>query len=250
MKIKIAQLSIGRDIDANKNKILDTLESAQKNEWVIFPEGVLSGYYPDDPDYLNNLNKNSLQTGMKEIKNIVASKKCHCIFGTVSFEGENIFNSSIYLDWKGNQFAYHKNNLSTLGRKHFEQGSKLEVFSADDLIFGIQMCRENAFPEQWKVLKRKKSKIVFHINNAVREDDLIRKYLLIARAFENQYYVCSVNTASEDGPLPSLLISPNGKVIYEAPLHTDDVSSHEISLSETKDIYLQQERKDLVDIKF
>ena len=50
MKIKIAQLSIGRDIDANKNKILDTLESAQKNEWVIFPEGVLSGYYPDDPD--------------------------------------------------------------------------------------------------------------------------------------------------------------------------------------------------------
>lgn len=250
MKIKIAQLLTSRNISENKAKVLSILDTAQENEWVIFPEGMLSGYYPDDPEYLNNMDKLSLTNAEVEIKNLIVAKKCHCIFGTILFEGNKSFNSSVYFNWKGNEFVYRKNNLSTLDRKHFEQGDRLDIFSVDDLIFGVQMCRENAFPEQWKVLKRKKAKVVFHINNAVREDDLIRKYLLIARAFENQYYVCSVNTFTKAGPLPSLLIDPDGRIIYEAPLHKEDVSVHEIDLNATKDIYLQQERKDLVDIKF
>lgn len=250
MKIKIAQLSIDKNISINKAKMTDVLNSAKMDEWVIFPEGMLSGYFPDEPSFLNNINKNLLVSAKEEIKNIVIKKKCHCIFGTVTFDDEIGFNSSVYLDCKGNEFFYHKNNLSTLDRKHFQQGNKLDVFLVDDLIFGIQMCRENAFPEQWKILKRKNAKIIFHINNAVREDDLIRKYLMITRAFENQYYVCSVNTFTDVSPLPSLLISPFGEVLHEGLLYQEEVSAHEIDLNATKDTYLSQERRDLVDIKF
>ncbi len=250
MNLTLAQLSISHNIQSNQKRMMAVLESVKENEWVIFPEGMLSGYFPEAPDYLKKIDRDALSEAMKIIKNKVIEKKCHCLFGTVLFDGDKAFNSTIYFGTDQKEFTYRKNNLSTLDRNHFQTGSSLDIFSDDGLDFGIQMCRENAFPEQWKVLKKKGAKIAFHLNHAIQESDAIRKHLLISRAFENQYFVCSVNTFSKTGPLSSLLIAPNGDILYEGPLHQEAISSHEIDLNQVQNTYLEQERRDLVDLEF
>jgi predicted amidohydrolase len=43
MHIRIAQLFVGREVAENANKILAVLRDTSPGEWVVFPEGALSG---------------------------------------------------------------------------------------------------------------------------------------------------------------------------------------------------------------
>jgi predicted amidohydrolase len=250
MKIRLAQLIVTKNVNENLKKILGVLQKSKLGEWVIFPEGMLSGYYPEESEFLANLKWRKLQESMEVVQNLVNKKKIHCIYGTAYKENDKWFNAAIYLNHKGDKNTYKKVNLSMPDRKCFTAGNKLEVFSADGVTFGIQICRDNIFPEQWKVLKKKGARVVFHINNAIRKDDLARKQLLFTRAFENQYFVVSINNASRPQTLPSLVISPFGKILYESKPQTEKVSVIEIDPNEIGTRYLAQERRDIVDLKF
>lgn len=249
MKLRLAQLIIANDIDINFQKIKAVLKTSEAGEWITFPEGMLSGYFPEDDEYLGKLSWEKIRKYKNEIAEIVTSKKNSCIFGTAYKEGNNWFNAAIYLDYEGNEEIYKKVNLATLDRKVFTAGDNLDVFG-DKIKFGIQICRDNAFPEQWKVLKRKGAQVVFHINNAIKETDLNRKHVLISRAFENQYFVVSINNAAKPQTLPSMVISSFGEVIFESEPQKESVNLVEIDPSEVKLDYLEQERRDVVDVVY
>ena len=248
MKIRIAQLVVSRDIESNKNKILKVLNDSEKDDWVVFPEGMLSGYYPEDDDFLSNLNWNQIEKSIQEIKKSIVQKQIHCIFGTAFLENGSWYNTAIYFCNSGKQEIYKKVNLATLDRRIFKAGNNLDVFKNGGVNFGIQLCRDNAFPEQWKVLKNKGAQIIFHINNAIKESDINRKFVLISRAFENQYFVISVNNASKPQTLPSLVISPFGEVMFESETQKENIQLVEVDLSEVTTDYLKQAREDLVEV--
>lgn len=247
MKIKLAQLATSSDITNNKKRIIEVINNTNKDTVVIFPEGMLTGYYPEKENFVQNIDKPMLAPSIEEIAEVTMKSRCAVIFGSISFENGRAYNSS-YLTYRGNTQEYRKCNLSTLDRHHFHPGNKLEVYTILDATAGIQMCRENAFPEQWTYLKTLGAKVVFHPNNAVAKYDGKKRHLLISRAMENQIFVVSVNTFNESGPLPSLVINPYGDVIYEAPLHTEAIKELEIDLNEVKDEYLKQKRVDLLHI--
>ncbi len=247
MKIKLAQLSISSNIIENKKRIIGVINNTAEGTVVMFPEGMLTGYSPENKDFLQSIDTKILAPSIEEIAGITMKAGCATIFGSVSFENDHAYNSS-YLTYGGKTQEYRKCNLSTLDRKHFHPGNKLEVYTILDATAGIQMCRENAFPEQWTYLKTLGAKVVFHTNNAVAKYDGKKRHLLISRAMENQIFVVSVNTFNESGPLPSLVVNPYGDVIYETPLHTEDIKELEIDLNEVKDEYLKQKRVDLLHI--
>jgi len=249
MKLRLAQLIVADDIDINFQKIKAVLDVSEAEEWVAFPEGMLSGYSPTDDEYIDKLSWEKIRKYKSEIAEIVASRKNSCIFGTAYKEGDNWLNAAIYMDYKGNEEIYKKVNLATLDRKCFTAGDNLDVFG-DKIKFGIQICRDNAFPEQWKVLKRKGAQVVFHINNAIKENDLNRIHVLISRAFENQYFVVSINNAAKPQTLPSMVISSFGEVIFESEPQKESVDIVEIDLSEVKSDYLEQERRDVVEVVY
>jgi predicted amidohydrolase len=250
MKIRIAQLHVSKNVEKNKDKILEVINESEKDDWIIFPEGMLSGYYPEDDEFIKKLDWNQIENSIEEITSAVNQKSIQCIFGTVLFENDNWYNSAIFIDRSGVKFVYKKANLATLDRKCFVAGNSLDVYEAEKVKFGIQLCRDNAFPEQWKVLKKKGAQVVFHINNAIKENDINRKHVLISRAFENQLFVVSVNNASKPQTLPSLLISPFGEVTFESKPQEDSVNVVELDLSEVRSDYLEQERTDLVEVVY
>lgn len=247
MKIKLAQLEISKDIKVNKQKILEVLSETIKGEWVIFPEGMISGYFPENNDFINSINTLQLNNALEEIKQKVEEKECICLIGSVKITQNGAFNST-YIFSKNNSQIYDKCNLSTLDRKHFIQGSKIQTFQIDDVKFGVQMCRENVFPEQWLELKQQGAQIIFHINNAVAKFDGKRKHLLISRAMENQIFVISVNAVTDTSPLASFVINPYGEVVYESNPNTEKIKELEINLEEVKNTYFEQKREDLIKI--
>lgn len=250
MRVRIAQLIVSKDLAVNKGKLIDVINTSQRDEWVIFPEGMLSGYYSEKEPFLTNLDRTQIENAIQEIQEAVARNAIHCIFGTALYEEDNWYNSAIYLDNPDVRKAYKKVNLATLERKDFVAGNTLNVFRKDTLNFGIQICRESAFPEQWKVLKKKGAQVIFHINNAIKENDIYRKHVLISRAFENQYFVVSVNNAATPQTLPSLVVSPFGEILFESKPQKESINVIELNLLEVRSDYLNQERTDLVDVVY
>lgn len=248
MKVRIAQLLVTKDVNQNTEKILDVINQSDEKEWVIFPEGMVSGYYPEDDEFIKKLNWNQIENSIEKITSLVNQKSIQCIFGTALFEDENWYNSAIFVSRSGAKSLYKKVNLATLDRKCFVAGNRLDVFETDNIKFGIQLCRDNTFPEQWKILKKKGAQIVFHINNAIKENDMNRKHILISRAFENQFFVVSVNNASKPQTLPSMAVSPFGKVTFESKPQEESTNVVDLDLSEVKSDYLEQERTDLVEL--
>jgi predicted amidohydrolase len=55
MKITLAQLPISEDIKKNQYLMIKTLSSAKKDEWVVFPEGMLSGYFPQEQSFIQSI---------------------------------------------------------------------------------------------------------------------------------------------------------------------------------------------------
>ena len=229
MKLTIAQVIVGQDIAANLNRIRVACESTQPGDWVVFPEGVLSGYFPDDDAFMRSLEAERIEAAIREIERVVRARRCHCIFGTATLTDGAWRNSVVTVTGEGQRHTYHKVELSGLDRRHFVPGTAPEVIRIGDLTFGVLACRELLFPAMWSRLKQGGAQIVFHINNAIQPQDRIWNHLLIARAIEQGLFVCSVNNGAPPQELASYLIAPSGQVLLKTETGRDHVVSAEIN---------------------
>ncbi len=228
MKITIAQLIVGRDISANQERMEAVLESSGPGDWVVFPEGILSGYFPDDDTFIGSLDPVRIEAGISKIESLVRKRKCNCIFGTATFTDNAWRNSVVAMTADGQRHMYHKIELSGLDRLRFVPGTTSEVIRTGDVTFGMLACRESLFPGMWSKLKQAGAQIVFHINNAIQPHDRIWDHIFIARAIEQGIFVCSVNNGSSPQELASCLIAPTGHVLLKTKTGCDDIVSAEI----------------------
>lgn len=230
MRIRIVQLVVDRDISSNLAKILAALGTAEIGEWVIFPEAVLSGYYPDEHIFTAGLSWERISNLLEEIKEVVERKLIHCILGTATRIDGVWRNTVLSLDSTAKKDMHHKIHLSKLDKNHFQSGKTLEVYETGGIQYGLLACRELLFPALWSELKSRGAQIVFHLNNAVQPHDALWKHILITRAIENSIYVVSVNNAASPQTLASYIIDPTGEVIIETQAQIEQSVSSEINL--------------------
>ena len=208
---------------------------------------MLSGYYPEEKTFLDELDPQLIANEIEKIHQKVKQKHVICLFGTATKTDNSWYNSTILLTPE-KRYNYQKNNLSTLDRNHFKAGTELKVFEIGGIKVAVQMCRELTFPEQWKILKKSGVQVIFHINNAIKESDKLREKVLVSRAFENQVWVCSVNNAASPQTMSSMIIDPYGKEIWGSTPQKEEIYTEELDLSQVSTQYLQQERTDLVNV--
>jgi predicted amidohydrolase len=96
MKIRIVQLGVQEEMAANQARMIAALDTAQVDEWMVFPEGVLSGYFPDHADYLARLDASAIARATEDIQRLVLARKCNCLFGT-AFLHEGRWRNSVVL---------------------------------------------------------------------------------------------------------------------------------------------------------
>jgi predicted amidohydrolase len=232
MKTTIAQRQVSDNLGANLAGMLAVLDAAQPQEWVVFPEGMLSGYAPEQADFTQRLDTAMIESGIQEIQAKVKLQQCYCLFGSVTFAAGYWHNSVLLLGPDGTLQTHHKIELSALDQKHFTPGNRVTTYEVGGVRLGIQACRELLFPQTWGALKSAGAQIIFHINNAVQPHDFIWEHVLIARAVEYGIFVCSVNNGAPPQALASYLISPAGRVVLRTECQRDQTLTAEINLNE------------------
>ncbi|MFN0124670.1 MAG: carbon-nitrogen hydrolase family protein, partial [Blastocatellia bacterium] len=153
MKITIAQRQVSDNLAANLARMLTVLDVAQPLEWVVFPEGMLSGYAPEQADFTRRLDAATIESGIQEIQAKVTRQQCSCIFGSVTFAAGHWHNSVLLLSPDGTLHTHHKIELSALDQKHFTPGTRVTTYEVGGVRLGIQACRELLFPQTWGALK-------------------------------------------------------------------------------------------------
>jgi len=232
MKIKIAQLIVGRDIESNKEKILNEIAKVEKDEWIVFPEAILSGYYPAEEIYTKGLNWKLIQNYLDEIEHLVKDKKCHCLIGSATLMNDVWRNSVFTFSYLKKFIRHDKIQLSKLDKKHFGAGENLISHNLNSINYGMLACRELIFPNQWLELKMAGSQIIFHLNNAIQTQDALWKHMLITRAIENSIFVVSVNNAESPQKLASYVISPSGQILAETKTQVEQAIKVELELEQ------------------
>jgi predicted amidohydrolase len=232
MRIVIAQMRVERELARNRETICSHLESARPQDWVVFPEGALTGYFPDEADYLATIGHLDVEDALEELRAVVARQRCHCLVGMARYAADGWRNAAVIMSPEGEVGSYEKNTLSALDSRHFLAGDRLSVYEIEGAKIGVQICWELLFPWQWTQLKRDGAQVVFHINNAVKPADAFWEHVLLARAFENRYFVCSVNNAAATQTLSSYLIAPSGDVLLKCEPGVEEVLACEIDLAE------------------
>lgn len=232
MKVRIAQLAVSKNIDENSKKILDEISRTGKDEWIVFPEAILSGYYPSEEKYTECLDWDKIEGYLQEIEHCVLQMQCHCLLGSATKIEGQWFNSTYFLSYANESKRHDKKHLSKLDRKHFSPGKKAENYILDNINFAMLACRELIMPQEWIDLKKQGVQVVFHLNNAIQPHDVLWKHILITRAIENSIFVVSVNNGEKPQKLGSYIIGPGGKIIAETKVQCEETICAEIDLTE------------------
>ena len=234
----IAQFPVSLSIQNNLEMIDSVLEQTNVSDWVLFPEGSLSGYSPD-MSFLQHINHDELFAGLRHIQQTAEQRMINVWVGACMNIDGKWFNTAHGLLVDGSAHVYRKINLANQERGVFSIGNHLPVFEVNTpegkVIIGIQICRELRFPEQWGWLARCGAQVILHPNNAVGEDRFqsVWRSHLISRAAETQRFVLSANNAAPKQGSPTIAVDADGLVLGELVSTELAVLRVELDLSKT-----------------
>ena len=249
----LAQFPVTLSIQNNLEMIESVLEQTRSGDWVIFPEGSVSGY-STDTTFLQQINHGELIAGLDHLRDEAERRKINIWVGACMNIDGGWFNTAQGFCSTGETQTYRKINLATHERGIFSAGNDLPVFELNTpegiIKVGIQICRELRFPEQWGWLARRGAQIILHLNNAIGIDTVqpIWKSHLVSRAAELQRFVLSSNNAAPKQISPTIAIAPSGQVMGEIVSPNLELLRVELDLSKVSDLYLDQSRSDVVSI--
>jgi omega-amidase len=218
MLIALASLHIKwRDKSYNFKKCEALIQRAKaKNvELIIFPEMSLTGFSVIDP--LSEHAENSWT--IKNFSKLAKKHKLSIQFGLSLFGNKNSsYNAMISIDQFGKLISrYNKVNLFSFSEenKEFLPGQKPIISDLGSIKIGNSICYDLRFPELYRQYANNCHCIV---NIANWPSSRIRdwRYLLIARAIENQCIMIGVNRQGIDGlnlkyTKSSYIFLPSGK---------------------------------------
>lgn len=238
MVLRVGGVQLGPfkgDLDSNFKKITNFIAQAEGLGLNIlcFPELCTTPYFPKSHD--GDEEKWFLTSNDHRLRNLInftRHKKIAVIFPCAELSKNKKFNSALVIKEGKVIGKYRKNHLPVLKsdtkfknyeEKFFSNGDLgFPVFNIDGVNIGIQICFDRHFPEGFRVLALKESRLIFlPTNSAAFDADPIRiqmwERLLQVRAYENGVFIIAVNKAGvEDGwdfMGNSMIVHPKGCII-------------------------------------
>jgi len=233
MKIALAQINptVG-DIQRNKNKIIENLNRARKENvsLVIFPELVVTGYPPKDL----LLKKSFVKANKEAVKEI--ARMTTGTAAIVGFVDENkgvLHNAAAVLENEELKGVYHKKHLPNYDvfdeKRYFAPGSTSGSFFVAGKKVGITICEDiwvenNPLPglkKEGVELTINISGSPFHAGKRMLREELIKK-----RALENNLPMIYLNIIGGQDDLifdgRSYVFSKKGEILARAKSFEED----------------------------
>ncbi len=202
MKIGLVQYSPAwEDKEANKNKLLKLISRNLIDvSLLIFPEMTLTGFTMKSNEFAEKLDGDSFNF----FSEICKRKSLHCFAGIIEKENDNIFNSLIHINNKGELVTrYRKIHPFSYGKENenYSKGKNIKVAEVEDFKIGLSICYDLRFPELYRLYAKERVDALVAVANW--PDTRIEHWtsLLKARAIENQCYAIGVNRVGKDPKL-------------------------------------------------
>lgn len=237
MKIGAAQIRLYPDIERNLGNITHWLRVASEQgvEILNFPETCLTGYIYEA---FHKVKQEAVERGLDELARLTRNLGIGVVVGTPWRTGERLFNSVAILLPDGRRLLYHKNILVSYEKAYFEPGSDILTFEIGGLKFGTIICRDQNSPELARRIKGDGAHVLFiscahfYVPLEARMKVEKNRALPLARAYENEIFVCKANAVGTYlGRVNlghSLIVGPNGMVICEAGETQEEILAFDI----------------------
>lgn len=228
------------EVEKNINKAFALMETVEADLFVL-PELCFTGYTFTSKDETASLAESSTEGfSLNRIREFSKKKDAGVIYGFPEIEGENLFNSCLFVSPSGETHLYRKLHLYYYEKDWFMPGNlQLSVFDYRGGKLGMMICFDWIFPEVCRTLALKGAQLICHPAN------LVMRYCqdaMVVRSVENWLYTISVNRIGREkrGGFDfeftggSQILSNKGEILYQAARNKEEVGVADINLEACK----------------
>ncbi|MBL1215019.1 MAG: hydrolase [Ignavibacteriae bacterium] len=199
MKIGLFQYSPEwENPEANIAKINDILDNEiSDEEMIVFPEMTLTGFTMNSEKFAEELDGKSTRFFM----DLARQTKKHIFAGIIERDNFDIYNTLVHFNNQGLITArYRKIHPFSFADEHkyYSAGRDIFITKIEKCAIGLSVCYDLRFPELYRLYAKEKVDLIIDIANWPLKRVEHWKYLLKARAIENQCFVVGVNRVGED----------------------------------------------------
>ncbi len=222
MKIAMLQMLVqaGKPQENEEHAFSMMEEAAANAEVLVLPEMWNVGYN------FRNLEEDAVEENSPLLQRFSAfakEKQAVIIAGSVPYrENNRIYNRTFVFDQDGTVLAsYDKLHIFSLlsEPRYFTGGNAMTTFPLKGETAGLSICYDLRFPELYREMAMKEAGIIFVPAQWPSSRGLPWKVLSVARAIENQVYICAVNAVGryKDNRFfgHSLFVAPDGTILRE-----------------------------------
>ncbi len=213
------------DVDANLDQIarMTREAAAQRANFVIFPELILTGYHQELlGSRLVELAVTPEDQPIQRLAQLSRQENVYLIAGFIQ-KGHIpgvLYNSIVFCGPDGEILGtYAKSHLFSTENLHFRPGVLPRVFDTRFGRVGPMICMDIGFPEVARILCLGGAELLVAPSAWILEDADIWPRLLQSRALDNIAFVAGVNRTGPEGNLRfighSMLVDPRGAILAE-----------------------------------
>jgi omega-amidase len=231
------------DISANLEMFSQKISTIGETDLIILPETFSTGFSMN-PKFAEEQNGLSVEW----MKKMAAEKNCVITGSLMIKERGKYFNRLYWVKPDGEFYTYDKRHLFILSDepKFFTAGKERLIVELNGWKICPLICYDLRFPV-W-ARNRDEYDVLLYVANWPERRAQAWKYLLIARAIENQCYTIGLSRVGNDGndiyhSGDSMVLDPLGNVLYHKH-HEENITTLELNYEE-----LQKAREQLPFLK-
>jgi predicted amidohydrolase len=235
LRITLVQSSLHwENISANLEMFSQKLATVGETDLIVLPETFSTGFSMN-PKFAEEMNGSAIQWMAK------TAKQRNCVVcGSLMIKAEGKFyNRLIWMNPDGSLNTYDKRHLFCMSDepKFFTAGTERLIVELHGWKICPMICYDLRFPV-WSRNLHLEYDVLLYVANWPERRAQAWRYLLVARAIENQSYVIGANRVGNDGKDishigDSMVLDPLGNVLYHK-MDEEDVSTVELNYAELK----------------
>lgn len=221
-------------VEKNTEIIINYLKQcAEQNIRVaVFQECALTGY---NKAVIKESTDKQLFGAEAKIAEACKSLGLYAIVGTPFYNGDTKLNTAIIINPEGESVARYAKIQLVGGDDWAEPGEQMIVFPVDGIPCSIIICHDERYPELVRLPVLAGARVIFYISSesSVRAERKLDPYRaqIQARAVENQVFIIQANEPAMASHGQSRIIKPDGNIITEAGIFSDEMITAVIDTS-------------------
>lgn len=209
-------------------------EVSSNSDLAVLPEMFTTGFSMKPQSLAETMDGTTIQT----VKTWANKYKLAIAGSFIAEENSHYFNRAFFVEPNGVLTCYDKRHLFSMAgeNKYYTPGNKQVIVSYKGWNIMLLVCYDLRFPV-WSRNRKNQYDLALYMANWPEARASVWKPLLLARALENQAFVCGVNRTGTDGKGfaymgGSIIYSPKGKVLLDAAENELSTETAALSFSE------------------